>query len=285
MFRRPHQFFWSQAESRSDVVRAKVKWADHHHRLLADAVTKFRDSKPYLVNEDRRSWDGGDYDVVSAQPFPAPDDIGLILTDYIQNLRSALDYLVGAMRVDGPSRNSSFPLCLSRPLGPHGFRERQCIALRGIPNEAVKLIHWMQPYHRGQRRSGDLRDALRALEVLWNVSKHRTLLVVASRTRPYYVGRDRADEQAPSIAFRMRLPDDSSEIWLPVTSDEKFDPHFSVHVSLAKPRGFANDWPDWIEEWEVDGLVDYLYRVVAQEVIPRFDEFIQQGAHLERPVG
>jgi len=40
--------------------------------------------------------------------------------------------------------------------------------------------------------------------------------------------------------------------------------------------GFTRDWPQWINAWEVDGLVDYLYRTVAQEVVPRFNDFVQR---------
>src|SRR5213592_4917234 len=104
-----------------------------------------------------------------------------MLGDYVQNLRAALDYLVGAMRPDGPSRNSQFPIVLKRPKGPHGFKKRCCVYLHHVPDEAVQLIHWMQPYHR-PRWEGTFRNALAALEVLWNVSKHRTLLVTTAVT-------------------------------------------------------------------------------------------------------
>lgn len=71
-------------------------------------------------------------------------------------------------------------------------------------------------------------------------------------------------------------PDHSSEIWLPITEpQEYFEPHFAVHISLAQPRRFASDWPTWVERWELDGLVDYFYRVVRWEVVPMFNEFIQ----------
>jgi hypothetical protein len=262
-------------QSRSAVVRAKVEWADHHRGLLHAALKDFRDRKPYFVSEDRRAWDGIEYRVLTATPDPAPDQLGFILADFVQNLRAALDYLVGEMRDDGASRNSAFPLVLQRPKGPHGFRKRQCIALHGIPDEAVKLIHWMQPYHR-PGGGGGVRDALRVIEVLWNISKHRTLFVVTAVSRPDYVGRERTDEEAKSIGFRFPLSDNSSEIWLPVSEpEEQFDEHFTVHVSLAKPRGFADDWLPWFEHWEIDGLVDYLHNVVGYQVVPQFNPFLK----------
>ena len=285
-FRRPYKHFWSGEPSRSPVVDLKIKWADHHRQLLKAAIEEFRLRKPYLVHEDRRSWEDTDYRVLNAVPEAAPDEIGLMLGDYIHNLRAALDYLVGAMRPTGPSRNSQFPILLERK-GPHSFKNRACLMLRDVPDEAVKLIHWMQPYHR-PKWDGWFWSALAALEVLWNVSKHRTLFIATAVTRPDYVGRERSDEDAKSIGFRFTAPNHSSEIWLPISEpEEHFEPHFSVHVALAEPRGFARDWPWWINEWEVDGLVDYLYRAVAEQVVPRFNDFIQpvseSVSHLERP--
>lgn len=274
-FQRPNPHFWSGAPSRSPVVDLKIKWANHHRERLHRAIEDFRERKPYLIDEDRRSYEDTDYRVLSARPEPAPDEIGLILGDYVQNLRSSLDYLIGAMRPDGPSRNSQFPVLLRRPKGPHGFRKRCCVLLHHVPDEAVRLIHWMQPYHRSEW-GARVWDALAALDVLWNVSKHRTLLIATAITRPDYVARERSGEEAKRIGFRFTAPNHSSEIWLPISEpEEHFEPHFSVHVTLAEPRGFARDWPWWINEWEVDELVNYLYRAVAEQVVPRFNDFVQ----------
>lgn len=140
----------------------------------------------------------------------------------------------------------------------------------------MKLIHWMQPYHRPDAPLRHSFKTLVAIETLWNISKHRTLLIVTAATRPDYVGRYRTDEEAQSIGFRFTAPGNSSEIWLPVTEpEEQFDPHFSIHISLAEPGGFASDWPKWVEEWELDGLVDHMHRVVRYEIAPHFNEFIQ----------
>lgn len=295
--RRPRIDWRWQGESRSSVVRSKVEWADHHRLLFHNALEDFRSREPYLVGEDRRTWQGKHYRVLTAEPDPAPNDLALIFSDFIQNLRAALDYLVGELRPDGPSRNSLFPICLERPQGPHGFRKRQCVALGGIPEDAVKLIHWMQPYHRPdlaerhdrKRRvgwaEGTFRDALRATEVLWNISKHRTLFVVTAVTAPHYVGRERSGEDVEPIGFRMRGPNNSSDIWLPLTEpEEQFDPHFEIRVALAKPRGFTRDWLPWLDQWEAENLMDYLHRAVRYEVIPQFNQFLQQPGH-RAPLG
>jgi len=280
MIRRPRHL-WGGYELRSPVVRRQIEWADHHRVLLQSTFKAFRDREPppYFITEDRRESEGTEYRVLTAHAEPAPDEIGHILADYLNALRAALDYLVGEMRPDGPSRNSGFPIFLKRPPGKKGrFKSRACIYLRDIPDDAVKLIHWMQPYHRTDGGMRHAFKALGAIETLWNVAKHRTLLVVTSATQPDYVWRERSGEQAKDIGFRFPGPDHSSDIWLPITEpQEEFGPHFAVHISLAQPRGFAADWPAWVEDWDLDGLVEYFYRVVRWEVVPMFNKFVQQG--------
>jgi hypothetical protein len=278
MLKRPRHL-WAGYELRSSVVRREIEWADHHRELLHAAFNTFRDRHPYFVTEDRREWQGAPYRVLIAHPEPAPDEIGLILGDYLNALRASLDYLVGAMRPAGPSRNSGFPLLLTRPEGRHGFKKRACVSLQDIPDDAVKLIHWMQPYHGGDTGLRHTFRSLGAIDTLWNISKHRTLHVVTAASAPDYVAHNRTGEQAQSIGFRMSAPDHTSQIWLPAEDEkEVFDPHFTVRISLAQPRGFAADWPRWIEEWELDGLVDHFHHVIRWEVVPQFNEFIQQGA-------
>lgn len=284
MVRRPHWPNWAGSETGSAVVDAKIRWADHHRQAFHAALKEFRDRRPYRVTEDRRAHEGSVYHVLTAHPEPPPDEVGLIFGDYLQNLRSALDYLVGVMRPDGPSRNSRFPIFLERPIGRNGFRKRACVSLQGIPDEAVELIHFMQPYHRPHLPVRHAFKSLGAIEALWNIAKHRTLYVVTAATRPQYVGRDRSDQEAKRIGFRFPAPNNSSEIWLPVTEpEERFDPHFDVHLSLAQPPGFANDWPRWVESWELDGLIDHFHRVVRYEIAPQFNEFARD-VDFEEPV-
>jgi hypothetical protein len=299
---RPRPDWRWQGDSWSPIVRSKVEWADHHRQLFHQELERFRDRKPYVVSEDLRMYEGKRYRVLTAEPERAPNDLGMIFSDFVQNLRAALDYLIGELRADGPSRNSQFPITLVRPRGPHGFRRRQCVALAGIPDDAVKLIHWMQPYHRpdladpvrhvpGRRMGlgeGTFRDALRAVELLWNISKHRTLFVVTAVTAPRYVGRERSGDEAEPVGFRMRGHDFSSEIWLPLTEpEESFDPHFEVNVTLAKPRGFSKDWLPWIGTWEAEDLMDHLHRAIRYEVLPQFNQYMERPgplmAHVTSP--
>jgi len=157
-----------------------------------------------------------------------------------------------------------------------GFKQRACRRLDGIPAEAVQLIYWMQPYHTHKVEHQHAFKVLAALDTLWNISKHRSLLVVAAATRPHFVAGGRSDEDADRVGFRMRARRHTSEIWLPITEPpEHYDAHFKVRVSLAEPGGFANDWPKWVEGWELDGLAGTIHRVVRYEIAPQFNPYVR----------
>ena len=226
------------------------------------------------------SGEGRPYRVVTAYAAENPPDcIPQLLGDFLTNLRSALDHLIGHMRPDGPSKTFAFPIC-SRKTGQHGsFMEVSGRKLADIPRPAKKIIEAMQPYDRRYGRPSRRRvqfEALGYLETLWNIDKHRTILLATSLLSPDYVGHNRGSEEPSGIAWRRAPADGEAEWWLPIDNrDQTFHPHFGVEVSLAKPRGFADDWPG-IDGWAVDGLVDYMYRTVIWSVVPQLRKFIQR---------
>jgi hypothetical protein len=263
------------------VVDLKIERANQHREELIANIKAFREREPYRIREQRKEWQGGLYRVVTAhQPEDPPDAIPLLLGDFVHNLRSALDYLVGAMRPDGPSRDSAFPICTRRGTA-NGFLNLSKKKLAGIPAPAKKRIKRMQPYDRryGRPRLERVRwEALAFLETFWKVEKHRTILLASGFLAPDYVAHNRTGEQSSGIGHRTTPTGDEADWWLPIDSrDQTFDPHFGIEISLTKPRGYAEDWPS-IAGWALDGLVEYMYRTVQYEVVPALREFIQPGA-------
>jgi hypothetical protein len=267
-------------------IDLKIERADYHRKLLVAELQAFRDREPqpYLIREHGEEWNGIRYRVLTAyQPERPPDIISLMLGDFLNNLRAALDYLVGEMRPDGPSKHSAFPICARRTSGPghSGFLDVSKKKLAGIPDPAKERIERMQPYDRRYGRPRLERrhwDVLRVLETLWNIDKHRTVLLSTGLLAPKEVWHNRTDEEDSGIGFRFSPARDEADIWLPIDErDQRFNPRFLVEVALAKPRGFADDWPD--REWGEDlgGLVDYMYRTVVWSVLPQLREFIQRG--------
>lgn len=262
----------------SHPIDLKIERANHHREELIASLKTFRERKPYLIRENRKEWRGITYRVVTAyQPERPPYSVSLVLGDFIQNLRASLDYLVGEMRVDGPSRDSAFPICTRRS-GPNGFLQLSKKKLAGIPRPAQKMIERMQPYDRGRPRKERVRwEVLRMLQTMWNVDKHRTILLATTLLSPDYIAHNRTGEEPSGIAHRISAARDEADWWLPIDNrDQTFDPHFGVEISLAKPRGFADDWPD-IAGWPLDGLVDHLYNKVRYDVLPHLSQYVQRG--------
>jgi hypothetical protein len=267
--------------TRRSVVDLKIERANQHREELIAAIKTFREREPYAIREDRKESKGILYRVVTAhKPEDPPDAIPLLLGDFVQNLRASLDYLIGAMRIDGPSRDSAFPICTRRS-GVNGFLQLSKRKLAGIPTPAKERIERMQPYDRRYGRPRIQRthwQALAMLETFWKIEKHRTILLASSFLAPDYVAHNRSGEEASGIGHRITPTGDEADWWLPIDSrDQTFDPHFGIEVSLTKPRGFADDWPN-IAGWALDGLVEYMYRTVQYQVLPELREFIQPGA-------
>lgn len=263
-------------------VDLKIERANHHREQLLAELEAFRERKPYLIRERQEEWRGVPYWVVTAyQPERPPDSIPLILGDFVNNLRASLDYLVGEMRPDGPSKKSAFPIFTRRTTSPGfaGFFDVGYSKLAGIPSPAKKLIERMQPYDRRYGRPRIERahwEVLAALEALWNIDKHRTILLATSLISPSEVRHYRTGEEASGIGHRFTPARDEADWWLPIDDgDQRFDPRFDVEVALAKPRGFAEDWPR--QEWgDLAGLVGYMYQVVVYGVLPQLRQFIQR---------
>jgi hypothetical protein len=101
-----------------------------------------------------------------------PESVSYMIGDCLQNLRSALDYLVWelCLAANGtPTENNAFPICESS----ESFKRLRARRLQGIADEAATQIELLQPYHREQYET----DPLWILNKLTNVSKHRRLLV------------------------------------------------------------------------------------------------------------
>jgi hypothetical protein len=260
----------------SNPVDLKIQWANRHRESLFGKLEAYRRSEPYQVRIDHREWQGNVYRVAVAHDVqPPPAEVALVFGDLIENLRSSLDYLVGLMRKDGPSQNSGFPICRQAD-GDNGFFRLAKRKLADIPEEAKDLIEGMQPYDsRGDALDASRYRSLAALQALWNISKHRTVLFSTAINIPDYVVSDRADEDGPGIGHRIDPAKGEAEWWLPLSGEQTFDPHFGVKVSLAKPRGFAEDLPDWVAEWTFEGLVSYIYKTVEYDVVSYLYRFIQ----------
>jgi hypothetical protein len=261
----------------SSSVALKVQWADRHRASLLHQLDAYRLRHPFRVSEQVAKRDGASCRVWRAEELdPVPSEVALTTGDSIDNLRSSLDYLVGEMRRNGPSRHSAFPIC-GRADGPGGFVSLSKQKLEGVPDDAKAIIEEMQPHETRRSMADDwsTSQALRALETLWNVAKHRSILFGYAFVMPDHATYIRPDGDIQQPGFSLPTTTTPAEIWLPMDSAiTDFQAHFEVHVTLAQPRGFGEDWPLWASGWPLGEVVDHLYAEVTRSVLPRFEPFL-----------
>jgi hypothetical protein len=151
----------------------------HFESLHPEIVSFFdREPKPYRLVTD--------VDVetsrylgrmqISRQP---PLDWSVVIGDYVQNLRSALDHLAWQLVIannETPNGNA-FPLFDQCPPEDSSHPQRitweRCI--KGIHPDAIRFIEFCQPY---KALDGPGRHSLAGLRKLSNEDKHRTLIPV-----------------------------------------------------------------------------------------------------------
>jgi hypothetical protein len=152
-------------------VRAKLRRADEHRQAYDALFESFLDTQPYSILfefDPESGWHVFRWLVTGEPPL---EDLSLIFSDIVGNLRSTLDYLVWQLVLLGglkPGRQTGFPIVRREkdwPVQGGG-------ALKGVPEEWAALIESMQPFHRFDRP--DLHP-LAILEHVNNLTKHRFL--------------------------------------------------------------------------------------------------------------
>ncbi|HET6999554.1 MAG TPA: hypothetical protein VFI03_13320 [Solirubrobacterales bacterium] len=159
-----------------DSSSRKLKRAAKHYKSLNDELRSYiREGRPfeYQAEIDREE---AQFRIRVVGGEPPPDEMSLIVGDFVQNLRASLDHLIwAAVRATGntPTMGNAFPIFLE---GPQTSRRKEALwarQLAGIAEEAIPLIDQIQPYKRGE----DARfDALACLKELSNEDKHRVVL-------------------------------------------------------------------------------------------------------------
>ena len=170
-------------------IQLKINRANEHRNTLIDKLTEYLDSPFYRLSIKRNPCDDTSvvciFDVIHEPPL----ECGVILGDFLHNIRSALDYFACCLvEKNGGIVNdrTQFPIIDSTPPKP------LYIACDAGPVEpkVLTFIDSLQPYHRGDNASS---HPLSILNYLSNRDKHRLLQVAV-------VG-------AIGHGFRLVLPD------------------------------------------------------------------------------
>jgi hypothetical protein len=110
-------------------------------------------------------------EVKSREPVPAR--FALIAGDFLQNLRSTLDYLVWQLVIaNGKTpKRQAFPICTTQD----GYEKCHDDRLRGIDAEAKAIIDKFQPYLKPEPD----KSVLAVIDEMCNLNKHRTVLMTS----------------------------------------------------------------------------------------------------------
>lgn len=155
----------------------KVGRAESHLRDLKKRCDTFLNKKPYLIQSYLDEESGCDVVkfVVKHQPKPG---LGLILGDYVQNARSALDLAIAEMAdpdAHAKGVRTQYPIVsgpTKKRTAPEQFNLVAESALRGVPDAVVAFIERCQPYHWP---SPELAHVAEILAAFSNADKHRLI--------------------------------------------------------------------------------------------------------------
>jgi hypothetical protein len=247
-----------------DRPRLKVEWAHKHLEAFGSEYAAFLKRSEYRIIREASPQGEGEIARFSIREYPSPN-LGLLLGDFAQNLRDALDHLawqLALLKSDTPPLDTEFPIFFEdTPQGQRDIQKRT----RGIPDAARDIIKGLQPYHRGDAaRNTDLW----ILHRLANTSKHRLLLVIMEyvRLRVGFKGTTRGMELRLAGSFNdgdiIPLP----FITRPFTEDMDFEivPSFIIEFEEQRVGKKAMVTPAKLEG---------IYHTVRDNVLPRFAGF------------
>ena len=151
-------------------IRLKLERTQVQNAELRNQISSFLETKPYgttikLKDETR------EIVVRATVREPCPGVWGVLVGEFIHNLRSVLDHLVWEFVIYNtgakPTTNTQFPICLTETAYNKAARRY----LNGVGATASDLIKSVQPFSTGE----DSKSHLWKLASLSNADKHRTL--------------------------------------------------------------------------------------------------------------
>lgn len=225
-------------------ARQKLDRASQYLDQIDGCVRDFISTHPYStdtqIEKDGREWAFS----VQLEKKP-PSDLGLLIGDYIHNLRGALDHLAWQLagRPTDPrtARQVQFPISTKRANAVNQLET----SLPGVDESAKRIIDNLQPYHLyepslpGVSRLPNVVRELDLIQQLSNWDKHREI-ALSGLSLMSVTGRRRMDP----IEEEVRLgPFEDGAVVARFLFEEDPAPwevimEFSVTIRLPEPQGF-----------------------------------------------
>jgi hypothetical protein len=248
----------------------KLYRADKHLREMEDLLQGFRDRREYPVIESTEPQRQGlvwiyRLDLTSVEP---PEELPIILGDYLFNVRSALDHLAVAIAPRKRKSKASFPAFTKDPLAVDKVTgdyldteaaDAWFLRTQGLPDDCIAHLKALQPYEAATRHNNVARDhALAILSALQNADKHRQLVGITTGLSKAEISYDgQVQGVVPVLPHGAILDRQMSKV------DVKIEG--SAVVGLQSGN----------RVWDFDMFVPKLVQFVTGEVLPRLEQFLK----------
>ena len=240
-----------------DDARLKVTAAMDNFDLLQGKMADFVEANPYPLSVTL-DVESGEHVIEIPEPPVLPREWSVFVGQIGTNARSALDYLVHELVVEGggrPDTRTQFPISeskegywLPKSKGGVSYRDR---CLRGVEEQLRTHIDAVQPYHQGQRA---YRDPLAILAKLTNRDKHRTAIPAYAEIETAgaifrAVGRDlpsgqeiRVGPEPSHFSFLAKVESTRGNPGLQVQPKTQVEPRLNQHPDVHIAFAVENDW-------------------------------------------
>jgi hypothetical protein len=255
----------SKTEHPLDGSRAKLERAREHLESFEQGVGDYLRGKPVKVEtSDKAEGELRRITWVASVTTDPPAALGLIVGDWANNTRAALDYIVYELvrKETGKTdpRWTMFPPATKQSVYPAMAKQR----LEGVPSRALPVFEGLQPFHDGD-------DApFHPLSILAEVSnrdKHRlvhtaAMQVAGSQARLsgtnlleiHRVAQNPGTVEGERVIFDALIKTDGND----------FRIEMDAHISVALED---HDWPPAVDllhgiTYEVDAIVEWFSPVL-----------------------
>lgn len=155
--------------------RAKLDRAGELITLIHNELAAYHASDPFSFRTEQHD-DPPRMEVWVESVEPPPLRLGVLMGEFIHNLRSTLDHLVWQLALtatDHPSERLQFPIYTEEP---NDWRSIRGDRLKAVPDAAADAIRRLQPWHSPTPEN----TALAVVQALSNEDKHRVILETVS---------------------------------------------------------------------------------------------------------
>jgi hypothetical protein len=247
-----------------DSVKLKViRAAEHLKSLEGEAIRYFAGNPGSIVTETEDKSGRIILRFVAVTPVPAI--VPIIVGDAIQNLRSALDYLVWELVLAAknvPTEKNMFPICTS----PEAFKDQIARGrLTGIAPDALTEIETLQPHYYGQKCEG---APIRVIDAFCNINKHRRVLLTVLAV---HVARTQitSSESGTSVQEILSPRYHDAEIAVgpvPSKAGETVEMKGDFISFITFDEGAAKGM-------DISGVLNQLWHFVDKALLPKFEKF------------